>query len=91
MNFYLADSDAEGNFRTSAAERLERLRAHLNRVSDGDLVLVGEAPGWKGARQSGVPFTSAKAVGLEGVSTEASATIVHGMLSSLGIADRTLL
>ncbi|AWB96664.1 hypothetical protein DCE93_14250 [Agromyces badenianii] len=27
MNFHLADSDAEGNFRTSAAERLERLRA----------------------------------------------------------------
>ncbi|MHA6669701.1 uracil-DNA glycosylase [Homoserinimonas sp. A447] len=91
MNFYLADSDKEGGFRTSAAERCDRLLSHLGRVSGGDIVIVGEAPGWKGARQSGVPFTSAKTVGLEGVSTEGSATIVHGMLSSLGIADRTLL
>lgn len=90
MNFYLAASDIEGDFRTSAAERCDRLLAHVNRVSDGDLVIVGEAPGWKGARQSGVPFTSAGTVGLEG-SSEGSATIVHGMLSILGIADRTLL
>ncbi|WP_409264062.1 uracil-DNA glycosylase [Microbacterium aquimaris] len=90
MNFYLPDSDAEGDFRTTAFERCGRLLAHLDRVSDGDLVIVGEAPGWKGARQSGVPFTSAKTVGLQG-SSEGSATIVHGMLGSLGIADRTLL
>jgi uracil-DNA glycosylase len=90
MNFYLAESDGDGGFRTSAAERCDRLLAHLGRVDGGDLVVVGEAPGWKGARQSGVPFTSAKTVGLEG-SSEASATIMHGMLSSLGISDRTLL
>ena len=90
-NFYLADSDAAGDFRTSAAERRDRLRKHFDRVRAGDLVLVGEAAGWKGARQSGVPFTSAKTIGLQGVSTEASATIVHGMLTSLGIADHTLL
>lgn len=89
-NFYLAESDREGGFHTSASERRDRLLAHLGRVDGGDLVIVGEAPGWKGARQSGVPFTSAKAVGLDG-SSEGSATIVHGMLSSLGIADRTLL
>lgn len=90
MNFYLPDSDAGGDFRTTAVERCDRLLAHLDRVSDGDLVIVGEAPGWKGARQSGVPFTSANRVGLRG-SSEASATIVHGMLADLGIADRTLL
>lgn len=90
MNFYLPDSDAEGDFRTNAAERCDRLLAHLDRVSGGDIVIVGEAPGWKGARQSGVPFTSAKTVGLQG-SSEASATIVHGMLADLRIADRTLL
>ncbi|MBG6238460.1 hypothetical protein IWX78_001432 [Mycetocola sp. CAN_C7] len=89
-NFYLPESDAEGDFRTSADERCDRLLSHVSRVDSGDLVIVGEAPGWKGARQSGVPFTSAKTVGLEGTS-EGSATIVHGMLSSLGIADRTLL
>ncbi len=90
MNFYLPDSDAEGDFRTNATERCDRLLAHLDRVSGGDIVIVGEAPGWKGARQSGVPFTSAKTVGLRG-SSEASATIVHGMLADLGIADRALL
>lgn len=90
MNFYLPDSDTEGDFRTTSAERCDRLLAHLDRVSGGDVVIVGEAPGWKGARQSGVPFTSAKTVGLQG-SSEASATIVHGMLADLGIADRTLL
>ncbi|MGW9166074.1 uracil-DNA glycosylase [Agromyces sp. NPDC055658] len=90
MNFYLPDSDVEGDFRTTAVERCDRLLAHLDRVSDGDIVIVGEAPGWKGARQSGVPFTSAKTVGLQG-SSEASATIMHGMLAALGIADRALL
>jgi uracil-DNA glycosylase len=90
-NFYLADSDSDGDFRTNATERRDRLHAHLRRVSGGDLVVVGEAPGWKGARQSGVPFTSANAVGLQGVSTEASATIVQGMLAALGIAESTLL
>lgn len=90
MNFYVPDSDAEGDFRTTAVERCDRLLAHLDRVSDGDIVIVGEAPGWKGARQSGVPFTSAKTVGLQG-SSEGSATIVQGMLADLGIADRTLL
>ena len=90
MNFYIAESDREGDFRTSAAERCDRLLDHLGHVDSGDLVIVGEAPGWKGARQSGVPFTSAETVGLKG-SNEGSATIVHGMLASLGIADRTLL
>lgn len=90
MNFYVPDSDAEGDFRTTAVERCDRLLAHLDRVSDGDIVIVGEAPGWKGARQSGVPFTSAKTVGLQG-SSEGSATIVHGKLADLKIADRTLL
>ena len=90
-NFYLADSDAAGDFRTSAAERRDRLREHFDRVRAGDLVLVGEAAGWKGARQSGVPFTSAGTIGIHGVSTEASATIVQRMLTSLGIADRALL
>lgn len=90
-NFYLDESDSFGGFLTSAAERRDRLRSHLRHVGGGDLVLVGEAAGWKGARQSGVPFTSAKTVGLPGVSTEASATIVHGMLRTLSIAHRALL
>lgn len=51
-NFYLEHSDSTGDFRTTAAERLDRLGAHLARVAGGELALVGEAPGWKGARQS---------------------------------------
>jgi len=89
-NFYLRDSDAAADFSTSAAERRDRLLVHLKRVADGDLVVVGEAPGWRGARQSGVPFTSAGTVGLEG-SSEGSATVVHDVLGSLGITDRVLL
>lgn len=90
-NFYLDSSDSEGNFRSTAAERRGRLQQHLSQQSQAEIVLVGEAAGWKGARQSGVAFTSAKAVGLEGVSTESSATIVHGRLSDLGFSDRVLL
>jgi uracil-DNA glycosylase len=89
-NFYLDDSDLEGNFLSTAAERRERLGEHLSAVEAGDLVLVGEAPGWQGARQSGVPFTSAAGVGLRG-SKEPSATAVHSLLASVGMEERTLL
>ncbi|MBC7762052.1 MAG: uracil-DNA glycosylase [Candidatus Saccharibacteria bacterium] len=89
-NFYLDSSDLEGGFASTAAERLDRLLEHLETTKDGDLVLVGEAAGWQGARQSGVPFTSAAAVGLRG-SKEPSATVVHEVLASLGMLDRALL
>lgn len=89
-NFYLDDSDLEGNFLSTAAERRERLGEHLRAVEAGDLVLVGEAAGWQGARQSGVPFTSAAGVGLRG-SKEPSATAVHSLLASVGMEERTLL
>jgi hypothetical protein len=89
-NFYLADSDLEGNFLSTAAERRENLYGHLSAVVGGDLLLVGEAAGWQGARQSGVLFTSASAVGLRGTN-EPSATAVHGLLASFGMEERTLL
>jgi uracil-DNA glycosylase len=89
-NFYLSDCDAEGTFSTTAAERLDRLHKHLNVVDGGDVVLVGEAPGWRGARQSGVAFTSAASVGLQGT-REASATVVHDVLSEAKLQDRALL
>ena len=82
-NFYLDDSDLEGDFLSTAAERRERLYEHLSAVYAGDLVLVGEAAGWQGARQSGVPFTSAATVGLRG-NQEPSATAVHKLLASVG-------
>ncbi|WP_407681245.1 uracil-DNA glycosylase [Pseudarthrobacter equi] len=66
------------------------MRAHLKRTALGNLVLIGEAAGWRGARQSGVAFTSAPDAGLAGT-REASATVVQGVLEQSGLAATTLL
>jgi uracil-DNA glycosylase family 4 len=68
--------------------RRARLRAHLER--DAELLLVGEAAGYRGARVSGVPFTSERQLTGEGPA-EATATIVHRVLRELGIEDDVLL
>jgi uracil-DNA glycosylase family 4 len=68
--------------------RRERLRAHLAR--DAEILLVGEAAGYRGARISGVPFTSERQLTGSGPA-EATATIVHRVLRELGIADDVLL
>lgn len=89
-NFYLDDSDREGSFESTAAERLDRLNDHIRATESSGIILVGEAAGWRGARQSGVPFTSASTVGLRG-SKEASATAVHDLLESVGLRDQAAL
>src|SRR2546428_107536 len=38
--------------------RRERLHAYLEEHRHAELLLVGEAPGWRGTRISGIPFTS---------------------------------
>lgn len=68
--------------------RRERLRAHLAR--DAEIVLVGEAAGYRGARVSGVPFTSERQLTGTGPA-EATATIVHRVLRELEIEDDVLL
>ena len=53
-------------------------------------MLVGEAAGYRGARVSGIAFTSERQLTGAGPA-EASATVVHRVLSELGLEDDVLL
>jgi uracil-DNA glycosylase len=73
-----------------AAKRRDRLAAYLESRREATLLLVGEAAGYRGARVSGVPFTSERQ--LTGVGPgEATATIVHRVLAELGLEESVLL
>jgi uracil-DNA glycosylase len=81
-NFYREGQGAE--------LRRERLARYLEARSGASLLLVGEAAGYRGARVSGIPFTSERQ--LTGRAPgEASATIVHRVLGELGLAEEVLL
>jgi hypothetical protein len=81
FNFY---RDAPG-----AGTRRARLGAYLESRRNASLLLVGEAAGHRGARVSGVPFTSERQLTGEGPA-EASATIVRSALAELGLEEETL-
>jgi uracil-DNA glycosylase len=68
----------------------ERLGSYLEAHREGGVVLVGEAAGYRGARVSGIPFTSERQLTGSGPA-EATATIVHRVLAALGVEDEVLL
>src|SRR5919198_4980884 len=67
-----------------AALCCRRLEEYLEARSDAPILLVGEAPGYRGTRISGIPFTSERQVTGTGPA-EATATIVHRVLAELGL------
>ena len=68
----------------------ERLAAYLGCRRNAPILLVGEAAGYRGARVSGIPFTSERQLTGAGPA-EASATIVHRALAELGLEEQVLL
>jgi hypothetical protein len=67
-----------------SALRQKRLCDYIAARADAEIVLVGEAAGYRGARISGVPFTSERQLSGSGLA-EATATIVHRVLAKLGV------
>jgi hypothetical protein len=78
--------------------RQSNLLAYLTSRQRPQLMLLGEAPGYQGARFSGVAFTSERSLPAaqrtslrpEGWS-EPSATIIHGALALHGLEETTVL
>lgn len=82
FNFYRDGAEAE--------LRRARLRAYLEEHMQAPYLLVGEAAGYRGARVSGLPFTSERQLSGSGPA-EASATIVRRALQELGLERAVLL
>ena len=61
-----------------------RLAEYLEAHADAPILLVGEAPGYRGARVSGIPFTSERQLTGSGPA-EATATIVRCALADVEI------
>jgi uracil-DNA glycosylase len=70
--------------------RCERLARYLDDRQGAPFLLVGEAAGHRGARVSGIPFTSERQL-TGGEPAEASATIVHRVLAELELEEDVLL
>ncbi|HEX2293155.1 MAG TPA: uracil-DNA glycosylase [Gaiellaceae bacterium] len=88
----LARARIGGTFNQYAASELRRSRlaAYLESRQRARTLLVGEAAGYRGARLSGIPFTSERQLSGCGPA-EATATVVHRVLAELGIEDDVLL
>jgi uracil-DNA glycosylase len=88
----LAEARIGRTFNQYAASplRRDRLGAYLEQRREARYVLVGEAAGYRGARVSGIPFTSERQLTGSGPA-EVTATIVQQTLDELGVADDVLL
>jgi uracil-DNA glycosylase len=82
FNFY-----REGERAALLRDRLER---YLDERAGATVLLVAEAPGYRGTRVSGIPLTSERQLTGDGPA-EATATIVHRVLAELGAVDEVLL
>jgi uracil-DNA glycosylase len=70
--------------------RRERLGGYLEARAGAPILLVGEAAGYRGARVSGIPFTSERQLTGTGPA-EQTATIVQRVLADLGVEEDVLL
>ena len=98
---FLRDDDPELDLDGGAATRRRNLLRYLEARSSAEVVAVGEAGGYRGARFSGIAFTSERTLASWGEPYEASsrrgdwpepsATIVHRVLGELGAEETVLL
>ena len=73
-----------------SALRRDRLTRYLRERRRAGVLVVGEAPGYRGARVSGIPFTSERQLSGTGPA-EATATIMRATLAELGLEDDVVL
>jgi uracil-DNA glycosylase len=98
---FLRDEDPELDLEGGAAIRRRNLLRYLAARSSAEVVAVGEAGGYRGARFSGIAFTSERTLASWGEPyasssrrgdwPEPSATIVHRVLGELEAEEKLLL